>query len=221
MSRDEMHELRRQVRRLRIFAAGSTVLLAALMIMGLRPPRQEVSKFEKIEAERIDIVDADGDRSLVLSNRERFPPPVIGGEEFERSIQPAGLVLYDGDGNEMGGMGTVDVEGRARRTLLVFDYRNSEAIGYSAGETDGGDAYSASLTIADRVPLEADIRDVGTTGTRRINLRNADGDASLVLNDADGNPRIRLYVDRDGESGIEMLSRDGEVVERLGPSEGR
>lgn len=211
-----MEDLRRELRRLTPRAATATVALAALGLTALKPADREVQSFERVEAERIDIVGADGDRSLVLSNRERFPNPVIGGEEFERSIQPSGLVLYDGDGNEMGGFAALDVEGRGRRAALIFDYRNSEAVGLSASGTADGERYSTGLTLADRIPLDADIREVGTTGTPRLELNNDDGNASVVLNDPEGNPRIRLFVDSAGEAGVEMLDPEGRVVERLG-----
>lgn len=217
MSPSDVEELNRKVRRLELYAAGATLALGVVALVAFGPAADDdVETFETIEAERVDIVDPDGTRSLVLSNRQRFPDPVVGGEAFERSIQPAGLVLYDDDGNEMGGIAAVDVEDRGRRTLLVFDYRNSEAIGYSAGESAGGERYGASLTIADRIPLDADIREVGTSGRKRIDVQNEGGDASIVLYDPEENPRIRLYVTAAGETGIEMLSPEGEVVARLG-----
>lgn len=218
MSPSDVEELRGKVRRLELYAAGATLVLGVLALVAFGPaPGDDVATFERIEAERIDVVDPDGSRSLVLSNRQRFPDPVVDGETFERSIQPAGLVLYDDAGNEMGGIAAVDLGERGRRTLLIFDYRNSEAIGYSAGGSPGEGRYGASLTIADRIPLDADIREVGTSGTKRIDVQNEGGDASIVLYDPEENPRIRLYVTAEGETGIEMLNAGGEVVSRLGP----
>lgn len=38
---------------------------------------------------------------------------------FECSIDPAGFVMYDNDGNEMGGLGVVDIERGQGATLAV------------------------------------------------------------------------------------------------------
>jgi len=220
MTPEELTDVRCQLRWLKRYTAGSMIVLAAIAFTALQPAPDRSRSFETLEAERIDIVGADGTRRLVLSNRERFPDPVLDGDTLERSIDPAGLVFYDRDGDETGGLGVVDIEGRARRSLFILDYRNSEAIGYSAGENLETDAYSAGIAIADRVPLDADIREVGSAGTRRIQIQNRNGDARIVLNDAEGNPRIRLFVEADGEAGIELLNAEGEVVGRPGEEEG-
>ncbi len=47
--------------------------------------------------------------------------------------------------------------------------------------------------------------------------RNGGGDATLVLNDAAGNPRMVLKVAPEGEASIEFLDDAGEVAHRLAP----
>lgn len=214
-----IEQLEGELRRLRRCLLAAVVAISGVGLVALGPVNDGAQEFETIRAERIDLVEADGTRRMVLSNEERFPNPVLDGEEFQRSINPAGLVLYDRSGSEMGGIAALDPEGPARWTALIFDYENSEAIGLST-RTRGEGGYGASLTIADRIPLEADIREVGTSGTARVDIQNEDGDAAIVLSDSDGNPRLRLFVDAEGRTGIEMLDPDGEVVSRLGPGDG-
>ena len=211
----ETRRLRREVRRLKVYLFGTVLLVGALGLLGSGPPEEGPEEFETVRAERIDIVEPDGTRRLVLSNRARFPNPVLDGEELERSIKPAGMVHYDRDGSEMGGIAALDPDGPARWTAVVFDYENSEAIGFSS-RPRGEEGYGAGITIADRIPLDADMREVGTTGTSRVEIENEDGDAAVVLSDPAGNPRIRLYVGADGRAGVEVLSDEGEVVDRLG-----
>lgn len=216
MAKSKTERLERELRRLRLYLLGVLLTLGVLGVMALSPADDGTQEFETVRAERIEIVEADGTRRMVLSNRERFPKPVLDGEVFERSINPAGMVLYDRDGSEMGGIAALDPEGPARWTALIFDYENSEAIGLGT-RTRGEDGYGASLTIADRIPLDADIREVGTSGTARVDIQNEDGDAAIVLSDPEGNPRLRLYVEESGRTGVEILSPAGEVVSRLAP----
>ena len=78
--------------------------------------------------ERLDIVDADGATRVVLSNQQRFPPPMLNGETFKRAVTPAGLVFYDRKGNEVDGLALTDVQA-GKVSALAFDNPNMDAIG--------------------------------------------------------------------------------------------
>ncbi len=194
---------------LALLAAGVWGL--ALWPLG-RPsgPEAPAASFEELTVERLNIVDPDGSPRVVISNAPRFPLPVLGGREFPRSIQPAGLVFYKANGDECGGVGLVGLPG-TDRAMLIFDYQNSEAVGI--GMTDqGAQGCSAGISIVDRQPLDADIAAVGSTGTERVSVSNTSGSASVVLSDAQGRPRIRLFVEADGSADIQILDPEGEPV---------
>jgi hypothetical protein len=190
-------------------------LALGLCACGSSPQHTPTAQFEEITVERLNIVSPDGTPQVVLSNQERFPPPVLGGDTLQgaRSISPTGMVFYDASGNEAGGIAVVSAESGARRVALIFDYSNSEAIGLGTMDTQG--SYSSSLTIADRVPLSANVMEVGTTGAERISIENENGTARITLNDGEERPRIRLSVAEDGEARIEVLGEDGEVTRSL------
>ena len=82
-----------QIRLLKVYAAAMTVALAVLCLSAFTPSAQK-QKFKEIDAERINIVDAHGRRQLVIANKDRFPDPVVNGQELKgmRSVRPAGLV---------------------------------------------------------------------------------------------------------------------------------
>jgi len=62
-------------------------------------------RFDVITAERINIVDADGKPRLAISNTARFPDAVVRGKSYKRSIgDNAGVLFYDVDGTETGGL---------------------------------------------------------------------------------------------------------------------
>lgn len=193
------------------------LVLAILGISACATQQGGVQHFEEISVERINIVAPDGTNRMVLSNKKRFPPIVMDGKvlDIPRSVVPAGLVFYDEQGSERGGVAVMEVPGRGEQAGMIFDFQNSEAIGIGKYESEDGDYYTASLQIADRMPLGADIMEVGTSGPPRINIANENGKAVIELNDVDGKARIRLFTNMDGSSGIEMLDGEGNVLSTL------
>lgn len=193
------------------------LVFAILGISACAAQQGGVQHFEEISVERINIVAPDGTHRMVLSNKARFPKPVMDGKvlDIPRSVVPAGLVFYDETGSERGGLAVMDVPGRGERAGMIFDFQNSEAIGIGKYESEDGEYYTTSLQIADRIPLGSDIMKVGTSGPPRINIANENGKAVIELNDVNGKARIRLYTNKDGSSGIEMLDGEGNVLSTL------
>jgi hypothetical protein len=210
-SEARLGRIERTLRRDRCIAAAGAACLVAVVLASWqeRPARAE---FDQLTAKRIDVVDERGQRRIVLACAERFPLPMLKGKEWPRSIAPAGMVFYKADGDECGGLGMAEVGG-ARKNMLILDYANSEAIGIGMLETTEG-SYSAGLSIVERMPLDADIGQVGTSGPERIGVSNEGGSAQIRLADALGRTRIRISVEPGGEGGIELLDESGAVVER-------
>jgi hypothetical protein len=165
---------------------------------------------DEITVKRINVVEDSGKPRIVIANADRLPLPVLKGRQWPRSVKLAGMVLYRADGDECGGIGLVDLEG-IRKHMMIFDYANSEAIGFGVTEV-GDDQYGAGISVLDRLPLDSDILQVGTTGIERIAISNDSGVASVVIKDPKGRPRIRLSVDDVGAARIEVLDEDGKAV---------
>lgn len=202
----------RDIRLLKIYAICSTLALAIMVFTGFHPGERK-EKFDEIDVQRINIVDNQGNKFLVLSNKEKFPLPIVNGKEYPRSINPSGIVFYDEKGTECGGIAVATLP-KLRRTAIIFDYSNTEAIGFSTHETKTG-KYGAGFYIQDRNPLNSDIMKVGTDGTNRISLENDDKNAEISLSDAKGNKRIRLSVDSTGTAILQFLDEKGKVLSSL------
>src|SRR5262249_1029737 len=106
----------------------------------------------------------------------------------------------------------LNITDKGEQNMMVMDYANSEAIGFGKLETKNG-GYAAGLSVADRMPLNADPKK-GTTGVERIIVSNNNGDAEVVLSDAQGKPRIRMSVDAKGAANIYILDRNGKELFR-------
>jgi hypothetical protein len=123
---------------LRTFLAGATTMAAALaavvLLSGARnPPRHET--FDEITVGRINIVEPDGTKRLILSNRAQFPGDFQQGKEGARPDRRtfAGLLFINEEGTENGGLiqkGGIDANGKISSGLsLTFDrFRQDQAL---------------------------------------------------------------------------------------------
>jgi len=175
-------------------------------------------RFDVITAERVNIVDADGKPRLVISTPARFPEAVIHGKSHKRSIgDNAGMLFYDVDGTETGGLVTATAAW-GRYAALIFDYTNppTDGVGIFRIESVDGKTYSAGLSVVDRRP-HALAENENSQGVERAKLETKDGEAELVISDTEGKPRILLGVDHANTPRLEIRDAEGNIQHRFPP----
>jgi len=201
----------RQLRWLKVYTALLT-LAVVIFIVKITRDKSHV-KIKEISTERLNIVDSTGTLRMVLANKDRIPNPVIDGKEYPRSIRPAGIVFFDENGTEAGGLATTTHPKRGKTTVFAMDYARSEAIGmvnYHNGKAGDG----AFIVVNDPSP-EGPIEKVGTEGINRISIGTSKKDASLEICDTNGKTRIRMAVNAKNEPVFEILDEKGEVTTRI------
>jgi len=156
-------------------------------------------------AERININDASGNNRVVIANTDNIPPPIIDGKTYKRAYAPAGLIFYDKNGDERGGLAITDND-ETNLNALAFDYQNADAIGILAQDNKHDNYFRAGLVINDK-----DLSGKPGHNINRINLITENGNASLVMKDHNEVPRIILKVDSLGNPSIEMLDENGNL----------
>jgi len=240
------NKLERDVRVLKVYCAASTLFLVLFVLSGFRLA-SEKTKFEEIDAERINIVEPDGKLDMVLSNAKRFPAPVVNGKVIRRQSQPSpGVVFYNGRGDEAGGLITTSGErnghNEAKAGLLFDQFNQDETIGMVYEEEDG--KRSAALQVWDepdvslpelmskmqayqqmpegpqkQAALEELQKMQKLMGLQRVFLgKDADKSAALRLSDAEGKVRIRISVNATGNPKLEFLDAAGKVTYTLPPA---
>lgn len=231
--------LRRELWFLRAYVIASAVLLAVLSTAAFR---QSTQTFGEINVSRINVMDADGTLRMVISNKDRMHPGVMDGVTINRPRPVAGMLFFNDEGDEVGGLtftGRTGETSRRANAGLMFDQLNQDqTIGLSYSETDG--RRSAGFQVWDRAdsPLSdlikqmneanqmtdatardaklAAIRAAAPPGPRRVFVgKNPDRSATVSLADAEGRPRLRLTVDAAGNPRIEFLDEAGKVLTRL------
>jgi len=232
--------VRRQLRFLRLYAIVNSIVLVLLATAAFRQPGPQ--KFDQITAQRIDIVDANGTLRMVISNKDRMHPGVMDGKTIDRPRPVAGMLFFNDEGDEVGGLTYTGREANGTRRAdagLMFDQlKQDQTIGFSYSESNGrrtagfqvwdrADSHLSELIeqlntanqIQDRSEREAAIAKIRATappGPRRLFIgKNGDRAATVSLADANGKPRLTLTVDAAGNPRIEFLDEQGKVIDRL------
>ncbi|MBC9932944.1 hypothetical protein [Chitinophaga qingshengii] len=188
-----------------VYSSITTVALA-MMLMAFKNMKES---FEEIDVKKINIVDEKGKPVLIISNKDKMPPPVINGKTYKRAISPAGLLFLDEKGDECGGLAITDMK-EANIRALAFDYSNADALGMIVKDGKTSNTYTAGLLINDK-----DTSGKPGMNISRIALTTEDGNAGLVINGPDEKPRIKILVDKQGNPVINVLDEKGKVVKSL------
>jgi hypothetical protein len=236
-----IRSVRRELRILRAYAVLNTLVLAVLGTAAFRqgPAAQ---KMEELTLQRLNVVDASGTLRMVIANKDRMHPGVIDGKTIDRPRPVAGMIFFNDEGDEVGGLtytGRVSNGARQANAGIMFDQlKQDQTIGFSYSESNGrrtagfhvwdrsdtplGDLVEKlnnANKIADRAARDAElakIRAAAPPGPRRLFIgKNAERAATVSLADGDGKPRLTLTVDAAGNPRIEFLDQEGKVVSRI------
>ena len=236
-------QLHRRVRFLTLYAGISSLVMLVLVVGAFLPARRET--FEVIDVNRINVVGPDGRYAVVISNAERMPGNILNRRERKDGRRGAGLLFYNADGNEAGGLifdseqrdttvqafGQLSVDRFESDQVAAVRYVESPA-GWEAGlqvshyPRHGLAEWHAARDTIDQLATRP-ARDSAMQELRRRFVREGKWEvqrlfagergkrAVVELRDMRGRQRLRLLVDSVGEARIEFLDERGTVVKRL------
>ena len=236
------HSLRRQFVFLRAWALASSLVLVVVAVAGFRQSR-DLANTAEVTVQRLNIVDANGTLRMVLAGKDRMHPGVMDGVTIDRPRPVAGMLFFNDEGDEVGGLtytGTMaNGRGRANAGIMFDQIKQDQTVGISYSESNGqrsagfqvwdrSDTVRLSelitkLNAANKLPAGAerdkaiaDIRASAPPGPRRVFVgKTQDKASAIVLADAQGKPRITLMVDATGNPRIELLDEGGKVIARI------
>ena len=233
-----MEALIRQVRILRLSVAVLTLLVAGCIIALVLLARPAGPAAE-ITAQRINIVEPDGRLALVISDHARQHPGAINGKDLPKRDRPAGMIFFNTEGDECGGLVYDGTKASASMVYSIDQFKNDQIMqiqyeqdsarsltrSYGFKLWDRSDAFTLQneldyfdslQRLKDTASLNAGVKALrakGLLGTERLFLgRTQDGSTGLFLLDGKGIPRLRIYVSKLNEPVIETLNERGEVV---------
>lgn len=202
-----------------------------------RPPevdhRMDKMRIGELDVERINVIDEDGTVRMAISGASRSPGWVIGGKVIPGRPKQAGIIFYDDDGVECGGL----IHGNGYMSLTM-DQRNQDQIVGLQYEEDGDGKRRYGLTIWDRpdVPLADTIDEFACvrampegpdksaawkalwekypSAERLFAGKLPDGSVAVRLRDRSGRERIRLSIGKDDQPVVVMLDEEGKEMWR-------
>jgi hypothetical protein len=233
-------------RYLAIYAGVLTAVFVATVLSGYASKGGK-AQFEELTVERLNLIEPDGTLRLVMSDRAHFPGAIIRGHEYAHARPDAGLLFYNDEGTEDGGLvfsGHRDSSGRVVDAggSLTFDQYEQDQLVQLIGQHDG-DGHTAGLIVSDRPerPIQQDLEELAKLaalpeaerqalmaqrraghyyGTNRISVvRGTDGVATVSLRDAEGRARLVLGVAADGSASVRFLDAEGRVQRELTPAQ--
>lgn len=218
------------------YAAVATLAAAWLALGGAAGPGAEApTRFKVIDVERINVREPDGTLRMTIAGQGRMPGAIVEGREYPHpNRQDAGMIFYNDEGTENGGLvfdGRL-VDGKPTNAgSLTFDrWRQDQTIQMTS--TEDGPERMAALIVSDRPDGPMDFTAIDTVrampkgaardaaiasanfgGARRVYLgRTPAGVSQLALSDGAGRPRVRISVDAKGAGQIAFLDQAGTVT---------
>jgi len=149
---------RKELRLLRAYALTATVVLTVFALAAFSRFSQK-TRFEEIDVERINVVEKDGTLRLVISNKARAPDAVVRGKSYSRQGgNQAGLIFFNDEGNENGGLvfgGHRDRDGsfRAEAGLLFDQFDQDQVAGITYDDESGRRRVGFQVWDRANVPL--------------------------------------------------------------------
>lgn len=239
-------KLRNELRFLRLYVVFTVPVLALLLFAAISS-RTGTPYFEEITVERINVVEPDGTRKLVIASSARQTEGTIGGEPIPiQRTRPAEMIFFNDYGDEVGGLGFGGNRTQGGQSLTFDQAGHDQVVAFVNREwTDdkGRRLRMSGIELVDR-PTDRTLLDVlalmreleaiqdpeerararaqidgpATFGAPRMFVgRTAEGHATTVLMDGRGRPRLRMAVEADGAAAIEFLDAEGNGVRRIGP----
>jgi len=195
-------------------------------------------RFEEIDVERINIVDADGKIRMVISGKDRSPGWIWHGRHYPGRPKQAGIIFYNDDGEECGGL----VFGNWGMSF-TFDQRDQDqVIGLMYNEENGSRWYGLNIwdrpnrSMAEMLERWDAIRSVpeGPERERLMNEFRKDfpsplrlfigreksperDEVRVVVADSKGRARVRIVVDSKDWPKVEILDENGKAIYRIPP----
>ena len=230
-------QTKRDINFLKIYSALLTIALLVVVFYVIPGSKQQ--NFEEINAERINIVESNGDLKLVISNSQRQHNGIINEQPLPERGRPAGLIFFNGIGDECGGLLYDSNKEGAGFILSVDKFRDDQLMQFKYEEAVGQhlrkyglqfwdypkenayDERMAAVTELHKLKTEAE-RDAFIRQMKQDSLlmndrmfigMNMHEEIGLFIKDKNGKPRIKIYINSDNQPVIERLNEEGHSIE--------
>jgi len=210
---------------IRTFLAGATTMAAALAaivtLTGATLPARHES-FDEITVGRINIVEPDGTKRIIISSKARFPGDFQQGKEGARPDRSsfAGMLFINEEGTENGGLiqkGSIAADGTISSGLsLTFDrFRQDQALQLMNNDSAGHQMTGIKINDVPYFRLTS-MADMKGFGAAARNLPAAERDAYWqTLADGGRLSQNRIWLGNTGSKASSLQLKDAKGRTRL------
>jgi hypothetical protein len=207
---------------LRTFAATAAISTSILLFSSFKSNSNQ--KFETIDVQRINVVEADGTVKLIITNAGLFPngeEKINGRPTNVTRKKRAGMLFYNEDGIECGGLiydGEKKENGHSAGLSLTFDqYDGDQVMQLLTTDSQRGDErfVSSSLVFNDRPRRESqektaeimmELAELRKSDPETFKQKYAAYQAQELIG---GAPRIMLGKSRSQNNGLFLFDEQG------------
>ena len=230
-----IESLAKQVKLLKIYVLFITVLILTMICYNIFDKKRD---FSEITAQRINIIEKDGKIRMVLSNRALQHPGRMDNADLPKRDRPAGLLFFNDDGDECGGVGYNGDKKGAAMFLTMDQYKNDQIMTLSYDQDNRlkkpTRSYGFTLNDRDELPLSEQLayfdslrnlkdttafiqgikryKSEGHLAQRMFLGKNRSGEVGLFLTDAQGRPRLRLFINAKNQPLFQTLDERGQII---------
>jgi hypothetical protein len=231
-----MKKVNRELFYLRTYTLLSTIAIVASFYYTFQQSKD--NSFECIDVERINIVEKNGDLKLVISNSDRQHSGVINGRALPDRVRPAGMIFFNSKGDECGGLIYDAMDQEAGLILSVDQFREDQIMQLQYYENPELKKRKYGLQLWDypkeNAFLERTDRLIEYSKLDNEELRHAaiqqmqadslfsqerlfvgkrlNNEVGLFINDDEGRPRIKIYIDENNEAKMLFFDEDGKSL---------
>lgn len=219
------------------YAVIVTCVCCYLLLFSKHGNQEQV---DELTTKRINIVDEKGDLRMVISNENRQHPGIINGEKLPERNRPSGIIFFNSSGDECGGLVYDGNEQEAGLVLSVDKFRDDQIMQLQYMENTEHKLrkyglqiwdYPKESTYSERNEQFNKLKKLKTSKEQQEAIlkmkldsllmeerlfigKNFSKEVGLFINDQQGNPRIKIYIDQGNNPKIEFLDEKGNVIEK-------
>lgn len=227
---------------LKIYAISLTFILIIFLFSGFKT-ELNTEKFQEITVERINVVTPDGHPVMVISNSERQHPGMMDGKLMPDRKRPPGMIFFNEDRDEVGGLIYEGNQKDGAGMVLSFDQLKNDQVmqlRYVRNE-NGQQQYGMNLwDRSENFPLTRllsvldSLQNHGITNPKEITEtikkmnnghpvaaermftgKNFNDHTGIFIKDELGNERISIFVDKNNVPHFQILDENCTIVKEF------
>jgi len=227
---------------LKLYSITLTFVFGYFILSGFQS-NNSPKKFDEITVERINVIEPDGKLKMVISNSARQHPGMFDGKKFNDRNRPPGMIFFNEEQDEVGGLIYKGNKEDGAGMVLSFDqYKNDQVMQMQYIRTNEGKQQyglniwdrSEKISLPELIATMDSLKKKGITSNEKIMStletmnngnpisakriftgKNYDEQVGMFIKDEFGNDRINIFIDENNEPKFQILDEKGKIIKEL------